>query len=161
MIARSWTPAPGLIQGGMIRTLGQRRWWHGCRFGAVAAMRGRSPGRSWLLTRPIVGERVVGDVGHRAGWRVAAAGVDEVVDDTEVAGHHEQGSRDTGLGTLDVATLVIDGQRDRLIFPSAGIHTAAVIPGPDLLLVHHMGHDLPVPLNGFLASAIAAHITRA
>ena len=37
------------------------------------------------------------------------------------------------------------------------MHTAEVIAGADLLLVHHMGHELPPPLTGFLTSTIAGH----
>jgi pimeloyl-ACP methyl ester carboxylesterase len=62
---------------------------------------------------------------------------------------------------VDVPTLVIHGQQDRLIFPSGGVHTADVIPGADLLLVEHMGHDLPAPLVPFLTTTIAAHARRA
>jgi pimeloyl-ACP methyl ester carboxylesterase len=75
----------------------------------------------------------------------------------QTAAIRASGSRDAALRLLDLPTLVIHGRQDRLILPSGGIHTADVIPGADLLLVQHMGHDLPLPLTGFLTSTIAAH----
>ena len=45
-----------------------------------------------------------------------------------------------------VPTLVIHGWADTLILPSGGQHTAEMIPGANLLLLHDMGHDLPRPL---------------
>lgn len=79
----------------------------------------------------------------------------------QTAAIRASGSRDAALAMLDVPTLVIHGRQDRLIFPSGGVHTAEVIPGADLLLVHHMGHDLPAPLVPFLTAAIAGHVGRA
>jgi pimeloyl-ACP methyl ester carboxylesterase len=79
----------------------------------------------------------------------------------QTAAIRASGSRDAALATLTTPTLVIHGRQDQLILPSAGIHTADVIPNADLLLVHHMGHDLPEPLAPFLTGAIAAHARRA
>ncbi|MDQ2650548.1 MAG: alpha/beta hydrolase [Actinomycetota bacterium] len=54
------------------------------------------------------------------------------------------GSRDEGLRRLDVPTLVMHGDRDTLIAPSGGEHTAEVIPGARFHLIEGMGHDYPV-----------------
>ncbi len=79
----------------------------------------------------------------------------------QTAAVRASGGRDDALARLDVPALVIHGRQDQLIMPSAGIHTADVVPGADLLLLHHMGHDLPVPLYPVLTSAIINHVRRA
>ena len=61
--------------------------------------------------------------------------------------------RTADLGRLTCPTLVIHGDRDRVIRPDGGRATAAAIPGSELLEVPGMGHDLarsswPVVLDG-------------
>ncbi|MGY6502231.1 MAG: alpha/beta fold hydrolase [Acidimicrobiales bacterium] len=56
------------------------------------------------------------------------------------------GSRAEGLAALDVPTLVIHGELDRVIDPSGGIRTAELVPGAELELVAELGHDLPRPV---------------
>ena len=58
-------------------------------------------------------------------------------------------------------TLVIHGRADTLILPMGGEHTAELIPGANLLLVHDMGHDLPRPLWPLLIDAILSHTRHA
>jgi len=53
------------------------------------------------------------------------------------------GSRSEKLRSIDVPTLVIHGDKDRLIDVSGGERTAEVIPGAELLILEDMGHDLP------------------
>ena len=53
------------------------------------------------------------------------------------------GSRDTALRSLSVPALVIHGDRDTLITPSGGRHTAEVIPGARYVEIEGMGHDYP------------------
>ena len=79
----------------------------------------------------------------------------------QTAAIRASGSRDAALRTLDVPTLVIHGRADTLILPSAGDHTAELIAGANLLLVHDMGHDLPRPLWPLLIDAILSHIFHA
>ncbi len=50
--------------------------------------------------------------------------------------------RTADLGGLTCPTLVIHGERDRIIAPSGGRATAAAVPGAELLMVPGMGHDL-------------------
>lgn len=50
--------------------------------------------------------------------------------------------RRADLGRLQIPALVIHGDRDRIIQPSGGRATAAVIPGAELLVLAGMGHDL-------------------
>ncbi len=56
------------------------------------------------------------------------------------------GAREEALRQLKVPTLVIHGEADPLIPPSAGRRTAELIPGAELMMVEKMGHDLPMPL---------------
>jgi len=76
----------------------------------------------------------------------------------QTAAIRASGSRAAALAGLDVPTLVIHGRADTLILPKGGEHTAATIPGANLLLVHDMGHDLPRPLRPFLVDTILAHL---
>lgn len=64
------------------------------------------------------------------------------------------GSREADLARLDVPTLVIHGDMDRLVMPSGGARTAEVIPGAELLRLPTMGHDLPVVLWPQIIEAI-------
>lgn len=50
--------------------------------------------------------------------------------------------RRADLATLAMPTLVIHGDRDRIIQPSGGRATAAAIPGAEFLEIAGMGHDL-------------------
>jgi pimeloyl-ACP methyl ester carboxylesterase len=62
--------------------------------------------------------------------------------------------------TIAAPTLVIHGELDPLIPPSAGRATAAAIPGAELVMVEGMGHDMPPPLWPRLAGAMADHVAR-
>jgi pimeloyl-ACP methyl ester carboxylesterase len=74
------------------------------------------------------------------------------------------GSRDEELRQLRVPTLVIHGDRDQLIDPSGGRHTAEVIPGARYVEIAGMGHDFPRALwpvwreawTSFLAEEVSA-----
>lgn len=79
----------------------------------------------------------------------------------QTAAIRASGSRDERLRCLTVPTLVIHGMADRLILPIGGQHTAELVPGANLLLLHDMGHDLPRPLWPLLVDAIVSHTTHA
>jgi pimeloyl-ACP methyl ester carboxylesterase len=79
----------------------------------------------------------------------------------QTAAIRASGSRDVALRQLDVPTLVIHGRADTLILPSGGEHTAALIPGANLFLVHDMGHDLPRRLSPLLIDLILSHTSHA
>jgi pimeloyl-ACP methyl ester carboxylesterase len=53
------------------------------------------------------------------------------------------GSRDEALRSVTVPTLVMHGDRDTLIQPSGGRHTAEVIPTARYVEIEGMGHDYP------------------
>jgi len=53
------------------------------------------------------------------------------------------GDRADGLRALTVPTLVVHGDRDKLIDPSGGRRTADLIPGARYVEIEGMGHDYP------------------
>lgn len=72
------------------------------------------------------------------------------------------GSRDEALRNVEVPTLVLHGDRDTLIAPSGGEHTAEVIPGARFHLIEGMGHDYPAAVwdewVGTWAAFVADHV---
>jgi pimeloyl-ACP methyl ester carboxylesterase len=71
------------------------------------------------------------------------------------------GDRTRQLGEMKVPTLVIHGRDDTLITPSGGTQTAEAIPDATLLLLAHMGHDLPEPLWSVIVDAVINHTNQA
>lgn len=71
------------------------------------------------------------------------------------------GSRRAVLPSLRMPTLVVHGLQDPLIPVAAGRATARLIPGARLLELGDMGHDLPRPLWGAVASAVQSIAERA
>jgi pimeloyl-ACP methyl ester carboxylesterase len=69
-------------------------------------------------------------------------------------------SREPGLATLKVPTLVIHGRADTLIALSGGDRTAELVPGAQLMVLNDMGHDLPIPLWPVLVDTIVSHQDR-
>lgn len=67
------------------------------------------------------------------------------------------GPRTHLLRRISVPTLVIHGSKDPLVPLSHGRHTARVIPGARLEIIHGMGHDLPPRLLPRLAELILEH----
>ena len=57
-------------------------------------------------------------------------------------------------------TLVIHGEKDRLVSPSGGRATAKAIPGARLLTIEGMGHDLPRGAWPRIIDAIAENAAR-
>ena len=79
----------------------------------------------------------------------------------QMAAIAKTGDRTENLGNLDVPTLVVHGKVDPLVQPSGGEATAEAVPGARLLMLDDMGHDLPRPLWGEIADAVAEVTTRA
>jgi pimeloyl-ACP methyl ester carboxylesterase len=71
------------------------------------------------------------------------------------------GDRTERLRALDVATLVIHGDKDALVTPSGGEATAAAVPGAELLVLEGMGHDLPPSYWAPVVEAITKLAARA
>ena len=70
------------------------------------------------------------------------------------------GDRSAELRHIDVPTLVIHGDRDRMVHPTGGASTARAIRGARLESISGLGHDLPRPLWPTLVEMIARHAGR-
>ena len=70
------------------------------------------------------------------------------------------GDRTAELRQIDAPTLVIHGDRDRMVHPSGGAATADAIPGARLETITGMGHDLPRLAWPRLVSLISDHINQ-
>src|SRR5919109_3393044 len=71
------------------------------------------------------------------------------------------GDRTPLLRTITAPTLVIHGDKDRLVPPSGGRATARAIPGARLLLIRGMGHDIPRGAWPMMFDAIEHNAARA
>jgi pimeloyl-ACP methyl ester carboxylesterase len=71
------------------------------------------------------------------------------------------GDRTPLLRTITAPTLVIHGDRDRLVPPSGGRATARAIPGARLLLIRGLGHDIPRGAWPIMFDAIEQNAARA
>jgi pimeloyl-ACP methyl ester carboxylesterase len=71
------------------------------------------------------------------------------------------GNRTRELHEIKAPTLVIHGDRDKLIAPSGGRGTARAIPGARLLIAEGLGHDLARPYWPLLLDAITDHFRAA
>lgn len=71
------------------------------------------------------------------------------------------GDRTRELRRIAAPTLVIHGEKDRLVSPSGGRATASAIDGARLMTIEGMGHDLPRAAWPRLIDAIAEHARRA
>ncbi|WP_102145264.1 alpha/beta fold hydrolase [Mycobacterium hubeiense] len=79
----------------------------------------------------------------------------------QLAAIFASGDRTRELGHIDVPTLVIHGDRDKMVHPSGGAATARAIPGARLQIITGMGHDLPAGAWGRLIDAITEHTSLA
>ncbi|MBJ7338510.1 alpha/beta hydrolase [Mycolicibacterium sp.] len=78
----------------------------------------------------------------------------------QLAGIFASGDRTRELRQIDVPTLVIHGDRDRMVHPTGGAATAAAIPGARLETIVGMGHDLPAGAWSRLHDLITEHLHR-
>lgn len=77
----------------------------------------------------------------------------------QLAGIFASGDRTRELHQIDMPTLVIHGDRDRMVHPTGGAATAKAIPGSRLETIAGMGHDLPRPAWARLVDLITQHTT--
>lgn len=75
----------------------------------------------------------------------------------QLAGIFASGDRTAELAQIDVPTLVIHGDRDRMVHPTGGAATARAIPGARLETITGMGHDLPRGAWNQLVELITQH----
>ena len=73
----------------------------------------------------------------------------------------KSGDRTAELRRITAPTLVLHGDRDRMVNPSGGRATARAIPGARLETIPGMGHDLPLDALPRIAELIAGHIESA
>lgn len=73
----------------------------------------------------------------------------------------KSGDRTEQLRSIDIPTLVIHGENDKMIDVSGGRAVANAIPGAELATFEGMGHDLPKPLWPVFAKKISDLIRRA
>lgn len=140
---------------------------------------GRPALSTWrlLLSRPVRSEaeyvngavRIFRHIGS-AGYPFDEAGVRELAAlawsrDPFSAGPGRQlaaiiasGDRTAELRTVTAPTLVIHGDRDRMVNPTGGAATARAIRGARLETIPGMGHDLPRGAWPVLAGLIDAHV---
>ena len=67
------------------------------------------------------------------------------------------GNRTTRLRAVSAPTLVIHGDRDRMVHPTGGVATARAITGARLETIRGMGHDLPAGAWPVLLDLIDTH----
>lgn len=75
----------------------------------------------------------------------------------QLAAIMRSGDRTAEVARITAPTLVIHGDRDRMVNPSGARATAAAIPGARLKVMKGMGHDLPQGVCAELVEEIAAH----
>jgi pimeloyl-ACP methyl ester carboxylesterase len=78
----------------------------------------------------------------------------------QLAGIFASGDRTRELSQIDVPTLVIHGDRDRMVNPTGGVATARAIPGARLEVISGMGHDLPMGAWDRILDLISEHVHR-
>ncbi|WP_123023549.1 alpha/beta fold hydrolase [Mycolicibacterium stellerae] len=79
----------------------------------------------------------------------------------QLAAIFRSGDRTAELRAIDVPTLVIHGDRDRMVHPTGGAATARAIPGARLESIAGMGHDLPAGAWPRLMDLIIDHVASA
>ena len=67
------------------------------------------------------------------------------------------GDRTRDLRRITAPTVVVHGDRDRMVHPSGGRATARAIPGARLETIRGLGHDVPAGAIERLTELIAAH----
>lgn len=79
----------------------------------------------------------------------------------QLAAIFRSGNRTAELAAIDVPTLVIHGDRDRMVHPTGGAATARAIRGARLETIAGMGHDLPTGARGRVIDLIDEHVATA
>jgi pimeloyl-ACP methyl ester carboxylesterase len=78
----------------------------------------------------------------------------------QLAGIFASGDRTAELRQIDVPTLVIHGDRDRMVHPTGGAATVRAVPGARLETIAGMGHDLPVGAWDRILELITDHFDK-
>lgn len=122
------------------------------------------PGPDGAVARAIEAAHTYGSPDHIDHDRLAAAAIEDHQRcfhpegiARQLAAVNASGSRSDALRSVQVPTLVIHGDRDRLIDPSGGRRTAEVIPGARFELIEGMGHDYPPAFWDHIVELVATH----
>jgi pimeloyl-ACP methyl ester carboxylesterase len=122
------------------------------------------PTREGVIERAIEAARTYGSPDHidvERLSRLAGADFDRCFHPKGTARQYaavgRSGSRTEALRSVDIPTLVIHGDQDRLIDPSGGRRTAEVIPGATFVLIEGMGHDYPPVFWERIVSLVSDH----
>jgi pimeloyl-ACP methyl ester carboxylesterase len=75
----------------------------------------------------------------------------------QLAAIFASGDRTAELRHIDVPTLVIHGDRDKMVHPTGGAATARAIPGARLETIVGLGHDLPIGAWGQIIELVTDH----
>jgi pimeloyl-ACP methyl ester carboxylesterase len=75
----------------------------------------------------------------------------------QLAGIFASGDRTAELRHIDVPTLVVHGDRDKMVHPTGGAATARAIPGARLETIVGLGHDLPIGAWSRIIDLITEH----
>ncbi|WP_249009913.1 alpha/beta fold hydrolase [Conexibacter sp. DBS9H8] len=76
----------------------------------------------------------------------------------QIGAIYKSGDRTAELAEIAAPTLVIHGDRDRMVHPSGGRATARAIPGARLVTIPGMGHELPRRARPRLIELISDHV---
>jgi pimeloyl-ACP methyl ester carboxylesterase len=90
---------------------------------------------------------------ERGGGSAARAGTAR-----QLAAILKSGDRTAEIRGITAPTLVIHGDRDRMVHPSGAEATARAIPGARLRTIKGMGHDLPVGAWPQLIELVSEHV---
>jgi len=96
----------------------------------------------------------------RLAWERDRDGASEGVA-RQLAAIFAAGDRTAELAAITAPTLVIHGDRDRMVAPTGGLATTRAIRGARLLVVPGLGHDYPRAAWPRLTEAILGHIRAA
>lgn len=113
------------------------------------------------ITRHVAGTAYAMDDRHEAALAARAwarrAGDVAAGSARQIQAIQKSGDRTGQLGNISAPTLVIHGDRDRLVAPSGGLATAKAIPGARHVVVPGMGHHLPAALVERITNDITRH----
>ncbi len=76
----------------------------------------------------------------------------------QIGAINASGDRTRALGNIVAPTLVIHGDRDRMVAPTGGAATASAIPGAEHVTISGLRHHLPVSVAPTLLDLITEHI---
>lgn len=136
---------------------------------AMAALTAPAPkSREESIQQFVAAQHVIGSPGFIDDERLAADAARIYDRSFDPGGRARQmnaivksGSRQDALRNVTVPTLVMHGDKDRLVPIEAGRLTAELIPGATFTVIEGMGHDYPPELWDELVAVITEHLTAA